>query len=189
MQSVVQEVVQDVTRAVWRVVVTGAECTGKTTLAQELAEQFAAPLSREFARVYAEQNPRELTAEDVEPIGRGQLAIEQQAVNAAIASGARLAVHDTDLLSTVIYASFYYGACPEWIVDAAAARRPQLYLICSDELSWEADGVRADVGDRAPLQRRFLDAVSASGSSFVVIAGGRAARRQAAISAIDALVR
>ena len=34
------------------VVVTGSECTGKTTLALELADRYAAPCSPEFAREY-----------------------------------------------------------------------------------------------------------------------------------------
>ena len=86
-----------------RVVVTGSESTGKTTLAAMLAADFAAPWSPEEARRYVERVARALAAEDVEPIARGQLAGEECAVAAASA----LAIHATDLVSTMVYARRY----------------------------------------------------------------------------------
>ncbi len=56
-----------------RVVVTGSESTGKTTLAAELAAALGTRWVPEFAREYARQAQRVLTADDVSPIARGQL--------------------------------------------------------------------------------------------------------------------
>ncbi|MCX6552682.1 MAG: AAA family ATPase, partial [Acidobacteria bacterium] len=87
------------------VVVTGSECTGKTTMARELAARFHAPCSPEFVREYLDRKTTELDASDVEPIARGQMRREDEAAAAAT----DLAIRDTDLVSTVVYSHHYYG--------------------------------------------------------------------------------
>ena len=62
------------------VVVTGSECTGKTTLARELAEHYGTIWVPESARTYVERVKRPLTADDVEPIARGHLAAREEAL-------------------------------------------------------------------------------------------------------------
>ena len=61
------------------IVLTGPECTGKSTLAGELAVRLAASVSREFARTYVDRKGGPLGAADVEPIARGQIALEDEA--------------------------------------------------------------------------------------------------------------
>ena len=65
-----------------------------------------------------------LTAQDVEPIACEQIAQE----DAAVSRASKLTIHDTDLLSTVIYARHYYQACPHWIVDTASRSYTHLTL-------------------------------------------------------------
>src|SRR5215204_5153705 len=100
-----------------RVVVTGSECTGKTTLAARLALHFGCLWVPEFSRQYAHHAARELTADDVEPIARGQRESERRIAAAAD----NLLILDTDLLSTVVYSRHYYGACPGWIEQELTA--------------------------------------------------------------------
>ena len=59
-----------------RVVITGAESTGKTTLAQALANYYSEPWTGEFVREYVDQLERELQPKDLEAIARGQFATE-----------------------------------------------------------------------------------------------------------------
>ena len=82
----------------------------------------------EFAREYALRVARELTVDDVEPIARGQIALEDAAGETPALQGSLL-ILDTDLISTVVYARHYYGQCPEWIESAAATRKADLYLL------------------------------------------------------------
>jgi NadR type nicotinamide-nucleotide adenylyltransferase len=168
-----------------RVVLTGSESTGKTTLAAELAARYGTKLVPEFVRAFAEERGGVIEFTDHGPIARGQMALEDE----YIAGGGDLLVQDTDLLSTVVYCRHYFGRCPPWIEEAAASRRPDLYLLCEIDAPWVADGVR-DRGDRRDeMQALFRDEVRASGVRTVFIAGEREARARAAVSAIDALLR
>jgi NadR type nicotinamide-nucleotide adenylyltransferase len=171
-------------RGVIRVVLTGSESTGKTTLAAELAQRYGAELVPEFVRGYAEQKGEPLDFNDHGPIARGQIALEDE----HIACASQLVIQDTDLLSTVVYCNHYFGRCPAWIEEAAAARRPDLYLLCEIDVEWIADGVRDRGHLREEMQQMFRDAVHASGTPSVEIRGGAAERRARAEDAIDALL-
>jgi len=167
-----------------RVVLTGSESTGKTTLAARLAAHFGAPLVEEFVRGYAKRKGSALTFDDHGPIARGQMALE----DAAVASGGRLVVQDTDLLSTVVYCDHYFGACPPWIAAAAAARRPNAYLLCEIDVAWIADEVRDRGHRREEMQQLFRHAVARSGTPVAVITGDWDERFQRAVDAIDRLL-
>ena len=166
-----------------RVVLTGSESTGKTTLAEQLARHYAAELVPEFVRGYAESKGGGIEFSDHGPIARGQIALEDE----HIARGAGLVVQDTDLLSTVVYCRHYFGVCPPWIEEAAAARRPDLYLLCDIDLDWVADGVRDRGHMREEMQQLFRDAVLASGVATATVTGIGLERLERAVDAIDAL--
>lgn len=167
-----------------RVVLTGSECTGKTTLAHQLAQAYGAELVREYAREYAAGKHGELDIVDVEPIARGQMLLED-----TYASHAReLIVQDTDLLSTLVYSGHYYDYRPQWLVDAVRARRPDLYLLLETDVPWTADGVRDRGNAREEMQQLFRDAVAGSGAPYVVIRGSREGRLELARDAIGHLL-
>ena len=171
-----------------RVVITGSESTGKSVLAHELAARYGAELTPEHSREYALARHNVLGPDDVEPIARGQMALEDAHNAAAHRNHATLVIQDTDLLSTAVYAAHYYGACPAWIADEARRRRPDLYLLLEIDVPWVADGVRDQEHAREPAQQRFRDAVAASGAPSVTINGDWTARREQAITAIDRLL-
>jgi NadR type nicotinamide-nucleotide adenylyltransferase len=166
------------------VVVTGSECTGKTTLALELAERFGAPCSPEFVREYLDRKGAVLVEGDVEPIARGQMAAE----DAALARAAAVVVKDTDLVSTVVYARHYYGACPAWIEQAAEAGLGDLYLLMHPDVPWVADGLQRDrPAERALLHGLFRQRLSALGARIVDINGDWPARRALALASVSTL--
>jgi NadR type nicotinamide-nucleotide adenylyltransferase len=171
-----------------RVVLTGSESTGKSVLAHDLAARYEAELAPEYSREYALAHHNVLGPDDVDPIARGQIALEDEHVQAARARGARLVIQDTDLLSTLVYAAHYYDASPAWIADAARARRPDLYLLLETDVPWVPDDVRDRGHERETIQQRFRDAVRAAGVPFVVVEGDWTARRERAIDAIDRLL-
>ena len=167
------------------VVVTGSECTGKTTLSRELADRFGAPCSSEFARAYLDRKGAPLVGGDVEPIARGQTAVE----DAALATATGAVFKDTDLVSTVVYAHHYYGGCPAWIERAAQVRLGDLYLLLYPDVPWVEDGLFRDrPAERALLHGLFTQRLSSFGARVVHVTGGWPARRAMAAEAVAALL-
>jgi NadR type nicotinamide-nucleotide adenylyltransferase len=172
--------------SVLRVVVTGSESTGKTTLARFLATRYDTAGCPEFSRQDLEQKGAPLTVDDVEPIARGQRAAEDVALRGAH----RLLFLDTDLLTTVLYARHYYGACPAWIEADARERRGDLYLLNHPDVPWEADGPLRDRGDRREeMHGLFKSMLGEFGARAVDVKGPWAERRQRALGAVEALLR
>jgi NadR type nicotinamide-nucleotide adenylyltransferase len=167
------------------IVVTGSECTGKTTLALELADRFGAPCSPEFAREYLDRKRAPLADVDVGPIALGQAAGE----DAAYARAAGVVVKDTDLVSTVVYAHHYYGACPEWVERAAVARLADLYLLLHPDVPWVEDGLQRDrPAGRMLLHQLFADRLSTLDARVVGITGDWPTRRALAFDAVTSLL-
>lgn len=170
-----------------RVVVTGSESTGKTELAFKLAKHFDAELVPEFVREFAKARNGVITFADHGAIARGQIELEDRHAEAARREG-RIVIQDTDLLSTVVYCEHYFGSCPEWIVEAARERHPDLYLLCEIDVPWVADPVRDRGHMREDMQSLFRSAVAASGSPVTVIEGSWDDRWEIAVARVSELL-
>ncbi len=164
----------------YHVVLTGPESSGKTSLAAHLSAVFKAPWVPEASRRFVETDPRPLSPDTVEPIARLAMAMDDEARE----SSPPLLIHDTDLVSTVVYARHYYGSCPPWIFAEAKERRADLYLLCLPDLPWEADGVRDRPSQRTELLAMFRETLQAIDASYTIIGGLDDARRNAAESAL-----
>lgn len=168
-----------------RIVLTGAECTGKSTLAQALSGYYGEPWTTEYVRQYVEQIERELRKEDLEAIAHGQIATE----DAARAKAKRCILHDTNLLSSIIYANHYFGEVIDWVNEAFLQRDYTLYLLCSPEgIEWKDDpGQRDSPAARAELQTTFKDSLDQLKLPYIELTGDTTARFGQAVRAIDAL--
>lgn len=166
------------------VVVTGSECTGKSTLARDLAAAYSVECVPEYVREFIETIGGKPQFADHGPIARGQKALADE--YRARAKG--LLFHDTDLLSTVAYCRAYFGRCPDWIEAAAIDGKASLYLLCQIDVPWTADGLR-DRGDRREEMHELFKAVLGEArANFVEVNGTREARVATARSHIDALL-
>lgn len=176
-----------------RVVLYGAESTGKSTLAERLAARFRAPWSAEFVREYWDAHGGVITAADLDAIARGQAAAEDAARAEAERRGARVAFHDTDLLTCTIWDDLLFpGACPEWAREEAGrrARATDLYLFCDTDLPWAPDPQRCfpDEAGRAMCRRVFLEKLEASGARWSRVWGSEAEREARAVAAVELLL-
>jgi len=166
------------------VVVTGSECTGKTTLAMELAEHYGTVWVPEFVRQFVEAKGSAPEYADVEAIARGQIALEDRMT----AKAAEVLIQDTDLLSTVVYSQHYYGDCPGWIEEELEKRAGDLYLLADIDVPWSPEGDQRDRGDRREeMHELFRSALGHRGFRFVEISGILPERLEKAIATIDEL--
>ena len=168
--------------ALYRVCLIGPECTGKTTIAARLAERYRTVWVPEYAREYAERVARPLTADDADPIARGQLASEDRL--ASVASG--MLILDTDLLSTLVYARHYYGDAPAWLESLLPSRLAHHYLLLAPDVPFAPDAVRDATADREAIHDAMSLTLDTLGAHYTRVGGGWEERWEQAIVAIEA---
>lgn len=170
------------------IVLTGSESVGKTTLAIALGAHYGVLVVPEFVRDYVANKGEPLDFRDHGPIAHGQMALADERTARATERGDALVIHDTDLISTVVYCHHYFGRCPEFIEEAAIARRATHYLLLDIDIPWVPDGIR-DRGDRREeLHALFADTLTRLGGTVTHISGTYAERLGLAVSTIDGLL-
>ena len=173
-----------------RICVFGAESTGKTTLARDLAAHFRAPWVPEFARAHCDVRGGVLGPEDAPVIVAGQEAAEEAAAS-TLAPGALLFC-DTDALSSVIWCDLLYGGCPPLLRARAElrARRYALYLLCEPDVPFVPDPQRCfpDPAARLTAAAHWEGALQRLNLPFARIRGADwSVRFQLAVDAVTGL--
>lgn len=168
-----------------RVVLVGAESTGKSTLARKLAAKFGTCWVPEWARTYdagKQTSPAYgWTADEFNLIVRQQRQLEDALARQA---GPWLFC-DTDALATAVWHRRYVGRRSEELEQAAAERRPDLYLLLRPDLPWDDDGTRESAHMRRRMHEWFLEMLQTSQVPWTEIGGHGDSRLQAACEAIS----
>jgi len=159
-----------------KLTLTGPESTGKTTLAQQLAEATDAPWVPEYARDYLAGRPGYEEA-DLLSIARGQLEREQQYAQRA----EELLICDTSLEVIQVWGQYRYGRVHPWIAEQLQAHPADLYLLCYPDLPWEPDPLRENPHDRDALFAMYEELLSRLGAEVAVIRGQGEQRLQTAL--------
>ncbi|MFN3629499.1 MAG: AAA family ATPase [Casimicrobiaceae bacterium] len=163
----------------------GAECTGKTKLAQALARVTDGLWVPEYLRTFCEE--RGCTPQREEQ----GLILETQHVHIlacaaqARLEGRRFVFCDTTALMTAIYSRYVFG-------DASLLPRArQLHrlchrtLFCRPDLPWQADGIQRDGPEaRAAVDRLIEEELALLGISPQQITGVGTARLEVALSGL-----
>ncbi len=168
-----------------RVTLFGAESTGKTTLAAQLARHFDTVVAPEFGRFHTEAFGAQATsAEDMHQIVRGHLA----GVAAASLRANRVLIEDTDPVLTAIWSDVLAGTRDPWF-DAFNAY-PDVYLFCDIDMPWVDDGTRyfSNPEDRRKFHLACEKELVSRGVTFVRIGGPPELRRAKAIEAVEAVL-
>lgn len=163
-----------------RISVTGPESTGKSWLAQQLAQHYKTRWVPEYARQYLQIINRPYTYDDILVIAQKQFEEENEA-----AQSADLLFSDTDFCVTSIWSNVKYNKCHEWINSKLVEDHYDLYLLCNIDLPWQYDPLREHPDMRSELFAMYQNLLEKHRFNYRVVSGIGIVRMQNAISFVD----
>jgi nicotinamide riboside kinase len=171
-----------------RICLIGAECTGKSTLAQALAAHFGGLWVPEQLRSFCDLNGRTPRSDEQAALMRAQFEQEEQVAALALQTGADYVFCDSAPLLTAIYSDYYFADRSLFDCAHALHARYALTLVLQPDLPWQPDGLQRD-GEtvRAAVHALVQHALQAKHIPHIEVAGQDDARLQAAILAVETL--
>jgi len=170
-----------------RICLIGAECTGKTVLAQQLAEMLGGVVVPEQLRDWCATHGRTPQAHEQAALMQAQIHIENQAL-ALMDKGLNAMVFcDTAPLLTAIYSQQYFADSSLLAAAHAHHQRYALTLWLQPDLPWVPDGLQRDGQAVQAAVHQLLAQHLASHAPVVPVAGIGPERLQAARVALAAL--
>jgi len=163
----------------------GAESTGKTTLARQLADALATPARRvavvaEYLREFCDLRGRT-------PLEHEQrhIAEEQSRRIETAARSHDIVVADTTALMIAVYSHHVFGDDTLYGEAMAAHARSELTLLTALDLPWKADPQRDGPHVRVPVDTRIRAALAAAGTSYAVVSGTGEQRLRMALACVN----
>ena len=173
-----------------RVCLIGPESTGKTTLAERLADRYRTTFVPEYGRAYTLDKLRSSESNRWRESEFVHIAREQQRRSPGIV------VCDTDAFATQIWLERYLGDTAtsdgpsETPVGWPTRDRPMdLYLLEDPNVPFVADEIRDGERLRTWMFDRFRRELERRALRYEILRGSYAQREAQAVTAIDALVR
>lgn len=167
-----------------RIAITGPESTGKSWLAQKLADHYNTVWVPEFAREYLEAKDSAYNYDDILSIAKGQKEREEALVNIA----SELIFSDTEAVVTKIWSEVVFGRVEPWIENEITANPYDLYLLCYPDLPWEPDPLRENPDDRMHLFELYLNELQDKRFNYAVITGKGKERLNRAVDAVNSFL-
>lgn len=163
----------------------GAESTGKTWLAERLADALVAEGRRvglvdETLRRFCDLHGRTPRPEEQLGIARTQARRIEVA-----ALGRELVIADTTALMTAVYSEIVFGDTSLYREAEALHGGYGLSLLTALDLPWVADGLQRDGPQvRGPVDRLVRASLQRSGGSWAVVSGAGDDRLRSAMAAV-----
>ncbi|WP_018151082.1 AAA family ATPase [Leeia oryzae] len=168
-----------------QLVLFGPESVGKSTLAKQLAVHFQVPYLDEYVRLWFDVFHNQCDEQDANTI-----MLVQQALNQAYAgmTESPWIVCDTNVLSSIMWYTWYFGALPDAGHVMAETQEGVVYLLLDDDLPFVPDHQR-----KYPDRREFGSDHAESwlqkyGCRYERIGGAGADRLNAAVASIRRLL-
>jgi HTH-type transcriptional repressor of NAD biosynthesis genes len=173
-----------------RVCVVGAESTGKTTLAQSLAEYYRTNWVPEYGREYCVEKWKDgiitddWASEEFLTIAKEQIRREDYAARSAN----KVLICDTDPFATSIWHERYVNNSSLEVEEISKNRRYDLYLLTGDEIPFVQDGLRDGEHIRHWMHERFIAALTETNRPWVLVSGTLSERISQSVQHIDCIL-
>ncbi len=167
-----------------KVAITGPESTGKSSLAQQLAQHFKTAFVPEYAREYVANLKSPYQYPDILNIAKGQL--EREILKYSEAN--KIIFCDTEFIVTKIWSENAYKKCDEWILRTIEDHPYHLYLLMNVDLPWEADPQREHPHLREYFFNLYEQELIKRKLPYKIISGIGEVRLQNAIRAVKEMI-
>ena len=167
-----------------KIAITGPESTGKSTLAQQLANYYGTIWVEEDARNYIQNLKRPYRQPDLLEILNGQLKQE----NLRAAQSRKLLFCDTEALVIKIWSEYKYGNVDPAIMAICSENRYDHYLLMNVDLPWVPDPQREHPDKRAFFFNWFERELQHYRRAYTVINGNEQDRFCHACIVIDSII-
>ncbi len=167
-----------------RIGLLGGECTGKTTLAEDLARALPGFVAEEYLRDFVSDFGRLPTAADQEGIYLTQQMTVRTVERAAGYSDTPWVIADPLPLMTAVYSVVYFDE--HSLIDAgiADASSYDVLLWCAPDIPWTAEAGMRDGADFRDRADQVIGEYVAPRLELTVISGDRESRLVTALAAI-----
>ncbi|MBS7808526.1 ATP-binding protein [Variovorax sp. PCZ-1] len=166
----------------------GAESTGKSQLASELAAHLSISGQRaiavgEYLREWCEREGRTPL-----PHEQAHIAHTQQSRIEVAAAQADWVIADTTPLMTAVYSEFIFADTSLHEAALTYQRSFELTLLTGLDMPWEADGIQRDGPHvRGPVDALIRSMLQSAGIAYEVVYGSGSQRTTNALNAISRL--
>ncbi len=174
-----------------RIAIVGAESTGKTALAQALAQRIALLTGQrctwvgEHLRAWCDGHGR-----TPRPDEQPAIAAAQQALIDTAASGHDVVVCDTTPLMTAVYSDWLFNDTSLQARAVAWQRLCHITLLTALDITWQPDGLQRDGPQvRMPVDSRVRSLLIGHALPWALVAGQGDARLESAVDAVAPLLR
>lgn len=163
----------------------GAESTGKTTLARQLAAHFDCPWVPEVLRAFCDERGRTPAREEQSEVLETQHRQVMAAQEVARQNKAAFVFCDTAPLLTAVYSDFVFGDCALYARARELHTSYSLTLFMAPDIDWVADGLQRDGAHvRTPVSQLILAQLNAMAAPFSTISGLGEQRFASALQAL-----
>lgn len=174
-----------------RVCILGAESTGTTTLAMDLAKHYQTVWVPEFGRLYSEARKfdgsgrdgylAEWKTQEFVHIAQMQNQMEDQLARKAN----KVLICDTDSFATNVWHRRYMGKYSKEVEKEFKGRKYDLYIVTDVDIPFVQDGLRDGEKIREWMHDEFIKQLKKWKKPFMVVLGSREARMKSAVFEIN----
>jgi len=151
-----------------RIAFTGPECSGKSTMAKWLADEYSLKIVEEYAREYL-QKKKGYSIHDLDVI-----AAEQFVRNSS--QGPLIA--DTEMLVLKIWSEEKYQRVSKNILQLLKQQEFDFYFLCKPDFNWVSDPLRENALDRKRLFDLYEESLKKHKYPYCLLSGPEVERKE-----------